>query len=393
MSIFSSYKKIFLLGFIIVILIAIPFSVYIAQKRQQITSKAAASTQLSFEPASKTVKVGDILRLSIMLNPGAGTPPNQVSFVKLTINFDPAKFTTIPETTTDGSLKASSDSSNTLTTIIEDPKYESGKASISLSVGADPTRVVTAETEIAILQLKAIASTTPTNSSITFDVASNNTQVLSIAPSDQTSENVLKNNMLSTTNTATITIDSATTTTTPTLTPTPTSALTPTPTGTSSTPSGAPTCASLNVDRSATGTAPYSLTFTVAGNDSNGTVSKASFNFGDGPIQDITTGGGLGTNSVNAQISHAYANAGIYTAYAILTDNNNNLSAQQDSCTKTITVNAAQASSGSGSTQTTTQPLPTQATLPPTGPGTKILGIGAIGAVLTLIGGALLMLL
>lgn len=287
MSIFSSYKKIFLLGFIVVILIAIPFSVYIAQQRQRTTAKAVASTTLAFDPASPTVKVDDILTLNIVLDPGTGSTANQVSFVKLSISFDQEKFTTAG-----ASLVPNPDPSNTLTSILEDPVFESGKASVSLSVGADPTRVVTTKTKIAILKLKAKARTEANNpSSITFDSAPN-TQVLSIASSDQTSENVL----LSTTIPAMVIITSALA-----VSPTPTPTSGPTPTA-GSIPSPTPT--------------------------------------------------------------------GLSTGSAALTP-----------------------------TPIVVQPTPTtvvlspEIALPPTGPGEKMLGIGIIGAILTLIGGALFILL
>lgn len=216
MSIFSSYKKIFLLGFILVILIAIPFTVYIAQKRQQIVSTATKSTTLSFEPSSPTVKVNDILSLDIILDPGTGSTANQVSFVKLTIIFDPLKFTT-------ESLKPNTDSPNTLTSVLEDTALTSGKATISLSIGADPTKVVTTKTKIATLKLKAL-STTSTPSKIEF-ASSPNTQVSSIAASDPTSENVLSIAIP-----AFASINLQSTTPTPTTTPiNPTSAPTPLP--------------------------------------------------------------------------------------------------------------------------------------------------------------------
>ncbi|OGH24130.1 MAG: hypothetical protein A3B47_04655 [Candidatus Levybacteria bacterium RIFCSPLOWO2_01_FULL_39_24] len=371
MSIFSSYKKIFLLGFIIVILIAIPFSVYLAQKRQQTTTKAAASTVLSFEPALATTKVGDILVLNIMLDPGVGTSANQVSFVKLSINFDPAKFTTLP---TD-SLKPSPESSNTLTTILDGPTYDNaaGKATLSLSIGADPTKAVTTKTKIAILQLKATNSTTPTTPNITFDSAPN-TQVLSIASSDQTSENVL-----STTIPAKVTVTSTAVTITPTsipVTSAPGSPGLPPPSSSSLTP----VCSILGVNGLTNGTAPYPLTFTATGSDSDGTITKISFNFGDS-IEDLTTGGGIGTSSVSGQLLHTYKTPGIYTAYAILTDNTNNLSVQQPSCTKTITITGLQTSP-----TIITQPLP------PPGNGKIIFGLGAIGIIFTIIGSALLRL-
>jgi len=365
MSIFSSYKKIFLLGFIIVILIAIPFSVYLAQKRQNITSKATASTTLSFEPVLATAKVGDTVTLNVMLNPGTGTSANQVSFVKLSINFDPAKFTTLPA----DSLMPNT-SGNTLTNVIDTAQYDNtvGTAKISLSIGADPANAVKTKTKIAILKLKATAATAPTNPNITFDFA--NTQVLSIDNGSQTSDNVL----LSTTVPATVTVTAIATPS-----PTPTTLAPPPGSGGGLPPSSlAPVCSGLEVNGLTNGTAPYPLTFTATGNAVSGTIAKISFNFGDS-TEDLTTGGGIGTSTVSGQLSHTYNTPGIYTAYAILTDNSNNLSVQQDSCTKTITISTA-----------VSQPIPQP--LPPTGDGRIMFGLGAMGIILTIIGGALLFL-
>jgi hypothetical protein len=390
MSIFSSYKKIFLLGFIVVILIAIPFSVYIAQQSQQTKSQAAQATTLSFEPASPSINVDEIIKLDVILNPDTGVEsspiPNQVSFVKLSISFDPSKFEAANKC-----LIENKKSPNTLTAVFEEPLCESGTATIALSIGADPTKVVTTKTKIATLELKAISPTNDGNStSITFDSA---TQVLSIASSDQTSENVLSTRIP-----ASVTISGEATNPggpmlTPTSTPPDTSSPDPsTDTTTTTTPplggsteitpvGLSPVCSDLGIDNVTTGTAPYSLVFTAQGNDPDGTISKVSYNFGDGPIQVLTFGGGIGTSTVSSQLSHTYNNSGNYTAYAILTDDKDNLSPQTESCTQTIIIN-------DGTGQIT--PFPT---LPPTGPSDNILGIGVIGVILTIIGGAILILL
>ena len=380
MSTFSSYKKIFLLVFTIAILVAIPFSVYIAQKRQQTTTKAAASTVLSLEPSSTTLKQNETLTLNITLNPGSGTSANQVSFVRLAISFDASKFTTLPN-----SLTVNPDSSNKLTYIIDEPKYDNtaGNASISLSIGSDPTNAIKTKTKIAVLQLKAIATTTP-NTSITFDSAPN-TQVLSVASSDQTNENTL-----STTIPATVIITAATGTTTPTNTPIPTTTSVITPITTiappiTSTTSGqeqSPVCSSLDINGPTSGIAPYSLTFTVTGSDPDGTISKISYNFGDS-IEDVTAGGGIGTSSVSGQLVHVYNAPGVYTAYATLTNNKNNLSIQQASCAKTITINSANLNGS---------PQPSISPLPPTGDGKIIFNLGTLGVIITIVGGALLLL-
>jgi len=363
------------LGFIITTLVAIPFSVYIAQKRQQITTKATAATILSFDPTQQSIKVGDTLSLNIYLDPGSGTSGNQVSFVKLSISYDASKFTT-----TSNSLTANPESSNKLTTIIDDPKYESGKASISLSIGADPTNAVKTKTKIAILQLKATAATSPTDPNITFNPAPN-TQVLSITSTDQTNENVL-----STTIPAKITVTSVaiSPTATPTRIPIPISGtITPSPQVSSS----APIC--LSLEANATSTAVLSpITFTVSGNATNGTISKISLNFGDS-TEDIEIKGEKGS-SASGQITHIYKTAGIYTVYAILTDSNNNLSTQQNSCTKIITINPTNIDI-SPQPSISVQPLP--CTDPNAcGDGKTMFSLGALGIIITIIGGVLLLL-
>lgn len=293
MSIFSSYKKFFLLGFIIVILVAIPFSVYLAQQTQETRSRATPSTTLSFEPAQTSVEVDKTLTLDIVLDPGVGQTANQVSFVKLSIKFDPKKFTTI-----EGSLVENKEPPNTLTSVLESAAYDNtlGTASISLSIGADPTKVVTTKTNIATLKLKALSTTTSDNpSSITFTPAPD-TQVLSIASTDGTSENVL-----STTIPATATINPASSPSNP----TPTSSPTPTASG---------------------GSAPPALTG--------------------------TPGLGGGPSTLESTL-----------------------------------------------TPTTTEAFPTEIVqqppqiLPPTGPGETVLGIGILGGILMIIGGALFILL
>ena len=305
MSIFSSYKKIFLLGFIIVILIAIPLSVYIAQQRQRTVSKAAKSTVLSFEPLEPTVKVGETLVLNVMLDPGSGSTANQVSFVKLSISFNPEKFTTVAD-----SLKPNTAPPNTLTSVLEDPVYESGNASISLSIGADPTRVVTAKTKIAILKLKALSATDTNDpkTSVVFDPAPN-TQVLSIASSDQTSENVLSSTLP-----ANVTINPAS--------------------STSPTPTGAPSSPSLTPSPS-----PISGGFPQTPASSGGTSGSG------------VGGVGLGTGSAVLSPTPVFE------------------------------------------TPTPTPIVFIPEPLPPVGPGENILGIGMLGAILTIIGGVLFILL
>lgn len=298
MSILSSYKKIFLLGFIIVILTAIPLSVYIAQKRQQTTIRASKSTTLSFEVPSPTTKVGDTLTMNIVLDPGTGTTANQVSFVKLIVNFDAEKFTTVSD-----SLAYNPNLPNTLTSVLEGPTSTSGTTSISLSIGTDPANVLTTRTKIATLKLKALAPTESAPTKVTFD----NSQILSIASSDSTSENVL-----STTTPANVTISgsSSSSSTSPTGTP----AVTAAPSSSTTTPPP-----SSSTDTSTENSDPFQIT----------TLDPETIALTETPIIDPLL----------------------------------------------------------------PQDLSPGAALPPTGPGEQILGIGVIGAIITIIGGAIFFLL
>src|SRR5207249_2993580 len=96
-------------------------------------------------------------------------------------------------------------------------------------------------------------------------------------------------------------------------TPGPTNGLTgtrsPTGTGGGNQP---PVCNNLASDRETTGTALFSITDTANGTDSDGTISKVTFNFGDGQVNDVTQAGSIGSNSVNVQIAHTYNTDGSY---------------------------------------------------------------------------------
>lgn len=374
MSVLSS-KKMLLLGFIVIILIAIPLSVYVAQKQQQTKTQAAASTSLSFNPGTQTATaIGETINFDIMLDPGAGTPPNQVSFAKLVINYDPLKLAT-----GDAGLTPTT----AFQTVLEEPTYTSGSVSVTLSIGSDPSKAIQAKTKIATISFKALSPTDETK--ITF---AGTTQVLSVASGDQAGENVL----LASPSPATVKITAQVS---PTAAPE---------------VSGAPvsdniTCTGLGLDRAQNGNAPYSITFTGSANATNGTITKASFNFGDSPVEDVTQGGGIGTNNVSVQISHTYNNPGSYTATVILTGSDGAISSLSDNCTKVITVNPpvggpdlpSQTGTESGQivspevapTIITQEliPSPIPSPIVPTGPSAKLIGIGVAGAILSIIGG------
>lgn len=370
-------KKLFLIGFIVVLLIGIPLTVYLLQQQQEVRSRAEASTNLAFNPSSTSSapiqkNVGDSIPLDISVDPGK----NLVSFVKLEIQYDPSVLATAS-----GAFKANTDA---FPSVLEGPVYSDGKIAVTLSVGPDPTKAIQSKVTAGTITFTALKNTDPgTPTLVTF---TSNTQVLSIGSNDQASENVLSSatpatiaiagSSVSVTPTEPVTTPSEVPTDTPAISgaPSPTTA----PTTAPSSGGTPPTCTSLTADRATTGNAPFALTFTASGNSSTGTISKVTFNFGDGQVSDVTDSGGIGTATVNVQASHTYNNPGTFQATATLTDNNNAVSTTA-SCTQTVTVTAPTGTTGGN-------PSPT---MPATGSTGIATGIG-IGTLLLIIGGGLL---
>jgi hypothetical protein len=381
-----SGKRLLLFGFIIILLIGIPLSLYLVQQQQEVRSHAEKSTTLSLTPATTTKGVGDTIPLDVMIDPGK----NLASFVKLEITYDPTKLSIDQQT---GFVPNPS----TFPITVEGPVFSSGKILVSLSIGANTTAAISTVSKVATITFKALETTSGSTTSVGMGPQ---TQVLASTGPQTGSNDQASEDVLSTTNPAAITITGATVTTitpnpsvtittAPTVTLVPTATPTPTQTSSSSanTPNQPPACTALNLDRATNGTAPYSITFTAVGNDTDGTIGQASFNFGDGPVSNVTTGGGIGTNTVNTQIAHTYNNPGTYNAYVLLTDSSGAVS-DFNTCKTTITVAGSSGEGGSGTTvasggSTNTTPAPTLAN---TGPSTLVVGTGALVGMLSLIG-------
>lgn len=373
-----SAKKLFLIGFFVLLLVGIPVSVWFLQQQQETRSRAEKATNLSFTPDSSigapiTKNLNDTVTLNVSVDPGT----NLVSFVKLEIQYDPDKLA--PAET-----NAFQPNTAVFPSTLEGPVYTAGKIAVTLSVGPDPTKALQSKVTAATINFKAIGATgadTPTL--VTYSA---NTQALSIGSTDEASENVLAG---STPATIIITGGAG-----PTATPEPTSPDEPTPTTDPGDPTpttepepttagnSSPVCTALTADTTS-GAAPLSVTLTANGTDSDGTISKATFNFGDGQVSDVTTGGGLGTDSVNVQLAHTYTTAGTYQATAILTDDGNGVSSTTN-CAQTITV--------SGDTTDTTTPATATPTIAAAGSAEIMMGFGAIAAFL-MVGGALIFFL
>ncbi|MCL4353803.1 PKD domain-containing protein [Patescibacteria group bacterium] len=387
-----SSKNIFLLGFIAVLLVAIPFTVYLVQREQRVRSHAAPTTTLSFNPSSPPpVTVNSTVSLDLYLDPGT----NVVSFLNLSLRYDPKYLSQPTFTPSPDSLLIPVGSVtpviNETSGIFQETFAVAGTAATSGTSG------VTNKIKLGTFQFTAIATTsagTPTQ--VIFD----GTKAYSTNPTDPSSQNVFV--IGSSTPASVVIVSASSASPTPTSTPAPSSAPSPTAAG------QGPVCQSLVSDRTASGTAPFDITLTATGSDSNANITKATFNFGDGPTQDVTQAGGIGTNSVSVQVAHAYQNPGSYTASVIFTDSNNAVSSI-GTCSLPITVYAASSGSSgsaggtSGTISTGTesaQATPTQIaevtqiptvsrTLPVTGPSVKIIGAGLAGAILSILGATL----
>jgi len=377
---FFTKKRIFILGFIFILLASIPLTVFIAQKQQETRSRATKATDLSFveptsgEPSSQTSpfkkNVNDIFNFDVVVNPGT----NQVAFIKLDITYDSTKIATSAGTCSEAICVKQGIMS------LINVEYKPGNILTTLSIEGNQTNIIQEISTIATITFKAIAPTSGGQTPIEFG---NSTSVSS------TSDSPLEN-VLSSTKPAFIAISEDGLTGTP----------SPTPIPGEGTINQVPICNALGIDREPSGTAPLSITFTATGRDAdlNGKINKVTFNFGDGPVEDVTEAGGIGTNSVSIEKAHTFENPGTFQTSAILTDDKGAVS-EISNCIQTITITSGTGEAGSESATPTvvptSAPIAEEAESPiPTigevGPGGKVLGVGTAGIILTIIGGFLL---
>jgi len=363
-----SGKKILLLGFIIVLLIAIPLIIYlITQQKAKTTS--VPSTSLYFSPTAQSANVNDSVSFDVNINPGA----NQVSFVKILIFYDATKLAT------DGA--GFTVNTAAFPSVLQPPTYEAGTILVTLSTGSNPDNVIKQQTKIGTLVFKALAPTDAAPTQVTFG---NQTQVLAAQSKDQFNENLLSSTSLATVNISGVAAAAPTPTETPLPTPTIQSDQNATSTAEVSmampaNAAQAPVCLSFTADRPLTGIVPYNVNFTMIGS-SSADILKAVFDFGDGQVTELTQADGIGKTSLNALTSHVYNTPGTFSAFGTITDVNGAVS-QVGTCTLIVTINPASTESA--------QVTPVVSPLPPTGPNSFV-AIGIIGLILTLIGAVLL---
>ncbi len=200
----KAMKKLVFILVILLLLLAIPASVFLVAQRQELRKRAAPATTLSIVPATLTKAPGDVFTMEVKIDTGV----NQVIATEISLTFDPEKLEA--QSITNGSLFP-----NILTSGLVD------RGVTSISVGAaSSAQPVTGTGTAAVVRFKALAGTGDTPATIRFGP---NTFVGGLGESGK--------NILIGSNPSRVTISgSATATTGSTSTATASATLTPTPT-------------------------------------------------------------------------------------------------------------------------------------------------------------------
>lgn len=183
----KKHKKI-LLFFTLFLILGVFAAIQDLHIQKNTNSHAAASTTLSFTNAAQGIIPGGTETVDVNVDPGN----NYVSLINLYIDYDSTKLTPTQNGFTPNT--------QAFTQTLDGPIYNTCNGNqctmyIALSVGNDPTKAIKAPTKVATLSFQAVSAGA---TQLSFDTK---TQVFSVAPNDQSSENVL-----STANPSTITI-------------------------------------------------------------------------------------------------------------------------------------------------------------------------------------------
>ena len=129
---------------VVLTLVAIPVTVFLAKQQQDARAKAAPATTLSFSPATITKKANETFPLEVRID----TAENQVVAAELHITYDPEKLEA--QTITNGAL---------FPNVLTSGKVERGSASITVGA-ASATTPVKGTGSVAVVTFKALSQTT-----------------------------------------------------------------------------------------------------------------------------------------------------------------------------------------------------------------------------------------
>lgn len=174
-------KKFILLTLLLIIVAAIPLTIYIIEQQTRTRGKAESTTTLALITPKDTISVGESFSVDVQMNPGT----NSVSIVKLQISFDNSKIdiqdtNIIPNTTA-------------FPVILEGPSIGNCSGTtctilLTTSVGSDPTKIIIQPTKVATLTFTAKQATDP-KTQIAF---TDQTQVLSSGGTESANENLIQ---------------------------------------------------------------------------------------------------------------------------------------------------------------------------------------------------------
>jgi hypothetical protein len=183
----TNRKRNVTVGFVVVaLLLSIPLTISLVSQQQKTQSHAAGgSTILSLSPDSSTTtpiqtSVGSPVDLDLYVTPGS----DLVTFVKYQVTFDPTKLQLVTANPVD--------LNTAIFTSVEGPVTSSGSIAQSVSIGSDPTKVITTKTKVATLHFTAVGGTNGGTTTISFGTIS---QALSSSSTEQASQNVLASTM------------------------------------------------------------------------------------------------------------------------------------------------------------------------------------------------------
>jgi len=182
-------NKFFILGNLLLLLIAIPITLFFVKQQQNLTSKAAPSSRLYFAPATITTSTScPSFTLDVMVDPGT----NLVSFVTPVMTYDPTKVEITQITPASTGFKVNPG---------DEAKINNGEASITIDVtGGDVTNVLRTVTKIATVTF------VPKSEGTTQILMDSTKSTILAQPPDVNNPDPINLNQLSTVGNATATI-------------------------------------------------------------------------------------------------------------------------------------------------------------------------------------------
>ncbi|MEK7551628.1 MAG: cohesin domain-containing protein [Patescibacteria group bacterium] len=147
-------KKLLIIGAILLLVFALPVTVYLVQQQQTLQQGAAGEKNLSLKPATQKTKVGDTVKLTVVLHPQGVA----VKYVNLVINYDSGKLE---------AKQGSFNKNDKFPFEVKSRKFEDGKIILELQTN-DPKKFVTKQINIGTLSFRALSTTDGDNAKVSF---------------------------------------------------------------------------------------------------------------------------------------------------------------------------------------------------------------------------------